>query len=240
MTDDTGKKPPNARPLRTATHNAGKPSNPHELSPVETAAIAEFMTNGGNMSAALRKVHPNAKNWNENTLNVSASATFAQTKVRIRIAQLRAEQQQRTAITADRVLQEAYKLAFSDVRQLFREDGELKSPAEWPDGAAGAIASFEVVTQNQGVGQPPRYIHKVKLWDKNPALEKLFRHMGLFERDNNQKANILAQDLSTMPLPLLQMIQDKIRAYDVDGAASRGSLPDVSGNGSASGDRINH
>ena len=93
MTDDTGKKPPNARPLRTATHNAGKPSNPHELSPVETAAIAEFMTNGGNMSAALRKVHPNAKNWNENTLNVSASATFAQTKVRIRIAQLRAEQQ---------------------------------------------------------------------------------------------------------------------------------------------------
>ena len=73
MTDDTGKKPPKVKGARIATHNAGKPSNPHELSPVEIAAVTEFMLNGGNMSAALRKVHPNANNWNENTLNVNAS-----------------------------------------------------------------------------------------------------------------------------------------------------------------------
>ena len=93
---------------------------------------------------------------------------------------------------------------------MFNEDGSLKMPHQWPKEIAGAIAGFEVVTMSQGPDSPPLYVNKVKFWDKNPALERLFKHMGLFEADNRQK-NPLAGDLSNLPAPLLQLIQDKLR-----------------------------
>jgi hypothetical protein len=33
---------------------------------------------------------------------------------------------------------------------------------------------------------------KIKLWDKNAALEKLMKHLGLYETDNRQKAPNIA------------------------------------------------
>jgi hypothetical protein len=29
-------------------------------------------------------------------------------------------------------------------------------------------------------------VHKIKLWDKNAALERLMRHLGMFKKDNAQ------------------------------------------------------
>lgn len=226
---------------KTRVVPAGKsnPASSYELSVIESAVAEEYVINGGNQSAALRTVHPNAKNWAENTLNVAASQMFNQSKMRIRVAQLRAERAQRTAITADRVLQECFKLAFSDVSKLFNPDGSLKMPNEWPADAAASIASFEVVTMSQGSDSPPLYVNKVKLWDKNPALDKLFKHMGLYEADNLQQ-NPFAGDLSKLPAPLLQLIQDKLR--EISGLQSAGGRAgsDDTGDGVRSGNPIRH
>jgi phage terminase small subunit len=210
----------------------------YELSEVENTAVEEYMINGGNQSAALRLANPKACDWTDNSVHVAASQLFNQTKVRIRIAQLRAERAQRSAITTDRVLQEAYKLAFADVSLMFNEDGSLKMPHEWPKEIAGAIAGFEVVTMSQGADSPPLYVHKVKFWDKNPALERLFKHMGLFEADNRQK-NPLAGDLSNLPAPLLQLIQDKLRESGLQPASGRAG-PDDTGNGVRTGNPVRH
>ena len=197
---------------KTKVVPAGKsnPASSYELSEIENAAVEEYMINGGNQSAALRAVHPNAAKWADVTVHSEASVLFNQNKVRIRIAQLRAERAQRTAVTSDRILQEAYKLAFADTSLMFNADGSLKMPNEWPKEIAACIASFEVVSISQGADSPPLYVNKVKFWDKNPALERLFKHAGLFELDNRQK-NPLAGDLSNLPAPLLQLIQDKLR-----------------------------
>jgi hypothetical protein len=41
---------------------------------------------------------------------------------------------------------------------------------------------------------------KVKLWDKNAALEKALKHLGLYERDNRQKSeNLTLQVLLVQP-----------------------------------------
>ena len=226
---------------KTRAKPVGKTSyhNPQELTEIEVAAVDEYLTNGGNMSAALRTVHPNAGNWAENTLNVAASQMFAQTKIRIRIAQLRAERSQRTAITSDRILQEAYKLAFADTSLMFNADGSLKMPNEWPKEIAACIASFEVVSLSQGPDSPPLYVNKVKFWDKNPALERLFKHAGLFEADNRQK-NPLAGDLSNLPAPLLQLIQDKLReSGGLQPAGGRAGSDDPS-DGVRTGNSIRH
>ena len=57
-------------------------------------------------------------------------------------------------ITRERVLREMAKIAFSDLRDLYNEDGSLKHPHEWPEGAAGAVASMEFETvRSRTVGE---------------------------------------------------------------------------------------
>ncbi len=98
-------------------------------------------------------------------------------------------------ITRERVLKEMAKLAFSDLRQLYNEDGSLKHPHEWPEGAAGAISGMELV-EEFGDGPDGKkligYTKKLKLWDKGKQLENLLKHLGM---DQDKPADV-AVDLS--------------------------------------------
>lgn len=98
-------------------------------------------------------------------------------------------------ITRERVLKEMAKLAFSDLRQLYNEDGGLKHPHEWPEGAAGAISGMELV-EEFGDGPDGKkligYTKKLKLWDKGKQLENLLKHLGM---DQDKPADV-AVDLS--------------------------------------------
>lgn len=85
-------------------------------------------------------------------------------------------------IDPDRVLREAARLAYSDVRQLFSEDGKLLPVKQWPDGLAAAIGGVEVVKRNVDSNDDHTDdVIKVKVWDKGKALELLFRHLGLIK-----------------------------------------------------------
>lgn len=50
----------------------------------------------------------------------------------------------RTEITQDRVLQELARIAFFDIRRLYRADGSMKDPCELDADTAAALASIEV------------------------------------------------------------------------------------------------
>ena len=89
-------------------------------------------------------------------------------------------------ITRERVLREMAKIAFSDLRDLYKEDGTLKHPHEWPEGAAGAVAGMEFETTRVGLpteeGVVTRTtVAKVKIWDKGKQLENLLKHLGMAE-----------------------------------------------------------
>src|SRR3990167_1372293 len=85
-------------------------------------------------------------------------------------------------IDPDRALREAARLAYSDVRQLFDQQGQLLPVHKWPDGLAAAIGGIEVIKRNadSADGETDDVI-KVKVWDKGKALEMLFKHMNLFK-----------------------------------------------------------
>jgi phage terminase small subunit len=73
------------------------------------------------------------------------------------------------------VLREVARLAFSDHRRLYNSDGTLKRPDELDDDTAAAVASVEVFEQYEGRGKSRTlvgYTKKVKLSDKNAALDK--------------------------------------------------------------------
>lgn len=105
-------------------------------------------------------------------------------KIATAVAEAQARRAERTEITVDRVLQELARVGMSDVRKLFTDDGGLRSIQELDDDTAAALASVEVVTKrlpSNGEDLPEvEYVHKLKFWDKNSALEKIGKHLGMY------------------------------------------------------------
>ena len=105
-----------------------------------------------------------------------------------RVTELQHNAAGRAEVTVARVLKELSRLGFSDIRSAFDERGNLLPPDQWDDAFAASVASIEVVTRElpgspKGKGKRGarvEYIHKIKAWDKNSALEKIARHLGMF------------------------------------------------------------
>jgi hypothetical protein len=80
------------------------------------------------------------------------------------------------------VIRQLVRLGFSDIRQFYREDGQLKEIWEMDQYEAAAIESIEVEELFAGRGDDRHQIgrlKKIKLQPKMPALEALMRHLGI-------------------------------------------------------------
>lgn len=115
----------------------------------------------------------------------SASRLSTNANVEARVAELVGKGAVKAEATIARVLQELGRLGFSDLRRVFTDGGCLKDPSNWDDDTAAAIASVKVVTRPSGGvdndgNKEVEHVHEIKLWDKNSALEKLAKHLGMF------------------------------------------------------------
>lgn len=93
--------------------------------------------------------------------------------------QARAE---RTQITADRVISEIGKIAFADIRGIFKEDGSLKAIPEMTQEQAALIESLDVDELFEGKGEDRIQIgvtKKLKLYNRLKSLETLAKHLGV-------------------------------------------------------------
>lgn len=108
--------------------------------------------------------------------------------------QIDAELKSRYAITRENVLDALSNLVFGSPKDLFREDGTMKSIHELDDRTARMISSMDIEELWDG---PPGekvqvgVLKKVRMWDKNSAIDKAMRHLGLFEKDNAQKPAVV-------------------------------------------------
>lgn len=96
-------------------------------------------------------------------------------------------------LTTERTLREVARLSYADIRKLYREDGTLKLPHELDDDSAAAVSGFDVDELMGGEGKSIGCSKKVRLHDKNAALEKAMKYHGLYERDNDQLGNAVAR-----------------------------------------------
>lgn len=88
-------------------------------------------------------------------------------------------------ITKDRVLKEERCIAYSDIGQIF--NGEITIPPnELPEDVRRAVSACEIIEKEDPDGNIERRF-KYKFWNKGQALDRLERHLGLFEKDNEQK-----------------------------------------------------
>ena len=124
----------------------------------------------------------------------NAGKLIINTAIALRVATLRAPAiaHVEKTITVDlvRTLFENARIGFSDIRGVLNEDGSMKPPGEWDNDMAAAVSSIKVRELygegKDGVGAIGT-VTEVKLWDKGAALDRLLRHMGGYEKDNQQK-----------------------------------------------------
>lgn len=117
----------------------------------------------------------------------------------------------RYELTTESVIAELAKIVRADLREMFNEDGSLKPPSEWPDHLAGAIASVEVFEEFAGRGADRVQIgftKRIKVFDKNSALEKAMKHLGMFDKDNKQKTDPLREFLAALPGAVVGVVHE--------------------------------
>lgn len=150
-------------------------------------AFARAVAEGKSQAEAYRAAYPKSEKWKPSSVWEKASALMSNVKVSSRVAELRAEIAKAAQIETVQVVKELARIALSDIRKVFDEDGRIKSPHELDDSTAAAVASVEF---------DPEGGFKVKLWDKNSAADKLMKHLGGYEKDNKQGAAGLAEAIT--------------------------------------------
>lgn len=139
-----------------------------KLTPKQACFVEEYLADLNATQAAIRA------GYSAKMAGRIGFQLLEKTGIQAAIQAAQRERSARTGITADRVVQEIARVAFSSLRDVMtwgpagaqvRPDGEIT-----PD-AAAAIA--EITETNTGV--------KVKLHNKVAALEQLAKHVGLYQ-----------------------------------------------------------
>jgi len=140
------------------------------MTPKQVRFVAEYRKDLNATAAAERAgYHPKM-----------AAALMANPSIRGAVAEKTQQQLAKADITAERVLQEIGRLAFSDVRALFDANGKLKPLHTLTAEEAACIAGLEVIVKNAEAGDGHMdTVHKVKVWDKSKNLEMLAKHFAL-------------------------------------------------------------
>src|SRR5690606_12769340 len=96
------------------------------------------------------------------------------------------------------ILRELRRIGLSDVRQMYREDGSLKPPHEWPAELASVVSMIESDELFEGFGREREqvgYTKKVKLWDKMRALEMLGKNLAMFTEKHEVIGKLSLEDV---------------------------------------------
>lgn len=151
-----------------------------------------YLSNNGNALAAARAAgiaETGAQVWAKRALTHPHVVTL----IRDHQAKVAEELEARYALTRENVLSALANLVHADPRKLFHDDGRLRHVTELDDRTAKMVSSFEVeeLYEMEGEGRNRSKVNvgrvtKIRMWDKNSAVDKAMRHLGLYEKDNEQ------------------------------------------------------
>lgn len=122
-----------------------------------------------------------AAGYEKYTAAISASRLLQKPAIKDYVQELQQAIGQRLQINSDKVVQELARLAFASISEFVGPDMKLKDFNSMPPEKFAAIESF-TCTETEWPGG-----HKtsasVKLHDKIRALDKLGRHLGIFDKE---------------------------------------------------------
>ncbi len=145
------------------------------LSPKQESFCLAYIETA-NASEAYRRSYDAGK-MKPSTINENASRLLARDAIRARLEELRAGHRKRHEVTVDRIVAELAKIAFANANDYFSwgPDGvTVKSSDELTEDQRSVVCEVsQTITAEGGT-------IRVKLSDKQSALEKLGKHLGMF------------------------------------------------------------
>jgi phage terminase small subunit len=141
--------------------------------------VQAYMANGHNATQAAITAGYSSK-----TAYSQGQRLLKHVEISGQLAEMAREAGNAAGLTVERVLEEVRRLSFSDPRKLYRKDGTPIPIAELDDDTAAMISAIEVDADGR--------LTRIRLWDKNAALEKAMKHLGLYERDNTRHSENLS------------------------------------------------
>jgi phage terminase small subunit len=111
-----------------------------------------------------------------------ANRILKKPKVAEVVAKRREELSRRSQISQEKTLEGLARIAFADVRTVFKRDGTMIPVSEFPDEFVHAIASIETEEKYMGKGEERRlvgHVKKLRLNDRVAALGKIAECLGI-------------------------------------------------------------
>lgn len=157
--------------------------NERSLTPKQARFVEEYIVDLNATQAATRA------GYSAKTAEYIGYQLLQKTPVQAAIQAAQRERSARTGVTADRVVKEIARIAFADPRAVMSwgPDGVvLKESSTLTDDEAAMVSEVAETWSNSGGSR------KVKMHDKVAALEKLARHVGLYD-DKSDSATIVIE-----------------------------------------------
>lgn len=158
-----------------------------ELSEKQKRFCQEYIIDLNGTQAAVRA------GYSAKTANEQSARLLANVSIQDCISTLQRKLSDKLEITSERVLGELAKVAFSNIQDYLEDDNTIADLSQLPRDTAAAVESIKKTSTEWGTGDKggtKTYI-SFKLYDKIAALEKLGKHLGIFEMDNKQKATVI-------------------------------------------------
>jgi len=149
------------------------------MTPKQAAFVQQYLVDRNATQAAIRA------GYSAKTASSAGERLLRNVEISAAIERETSDIAGRLGITAERVLQERSRLAFFDVRKLFRDDGSPIPVNELDAETAAAVAGLEVAEIWEGSGEDRHfvgYVKKYKLAGKDPNLASLEKYFGLNEK----------------------------------------------------------
>ncbi len=156
-----------------------------------TAKQEEFavaVAGGKSQSDAYRQAY-DAENMTQSQIWVESSTLAKNQKVADRIAFLRNSVASETILKAADILNETRRMASVTARDFVHPDGTVKGIHELSDDAAACVSAIKVT---------PDGTVEYKLWDKNSAVDRGARIIGMYSKDNAQKNPLADQSIAAL------------------------------------------
>lgn len=120
--------------------------------------------------------YPRSKNWKPQYVDTAACELKVNPKVARRLEAARKRIEERTEITAERVMQQLANIAFADQAELYDESGRLKPINELPKSITTTITSVEMTVDKDG---NQRFSYKFN--NKDKSLQLLTQILGMLQ-----------------------------------------------------------
>lgn len=159
------------------------------LTPKQQRFVDEYLIDLNAAGAARRA------GYSERTADRQGHENLRKPEIAAAIAAAQQTRAARVGLTSDDVLRELAILGQSSVWNYAIDDyGQVTLTSSVPPEAIRAVASIKRKIKHQGAGRV-EYETEIKLWDKNSALEKAGKHLGLFvERVRHEGAVAVIED----------------------------------------------